>query len=208
MTEITRESIKDRNGIIALLKSTLPEKRYAHTLSVEKEALYIASQLGTNTDGVWRAALLHDLTKPLSLEEHIALAKKLKAELSENDLKSPETVHAKTGGALVKSLGEDYFSAIENHTTGKVEMSVLEKIIFVADYTEETRAYSSCTLERALLHSELEKAETEKEKLAALNRSVYRILDSTVSHLLEKKVFIHPATIDALEYYRTLNSEE
>ncbi|MBR6633048.1 MAG: HD domain-containing protein [Clostridia bacterium] len=198
-----------REELVALAKERLPEKRFLHTLSVEKEALYIASHLSPDlANDVSRASLLHDITKPWSYEEHIDFAKKTGRVLSENDLKSPETLHAMTGGIMARLMGESVWQAIECHTTGKPNMSPLEMIVFLADYTEETRTHRACMRERELLHEALEKANGYEEKLEAVRRSVCRVLDGTVSHLKEKNVFIHPLTLDALESYRTLIAKE
>lgn len=198
-----------RDGLISLIKEALPEKRFNHTLSVEKEALYIASRICPDlTEEASRASLLHDITKPWSYGEHIDFAKKTGAPLTEDDLKSPDTLHALTGGIYARLMGEESWRAIECHTTGKPRMSPLETTVFLADYTEETRKHGSCISERKLLHEALDKADGHEERLLALQHSVYRVLDTTVAYLNEKNVFIHPRTLDALEYYRTLIAKE
>ena len=88
------------------------------------------------------------------------------------------------------------------HTTGRPDMSLFEEIIFLADYVEETRKHTSCIEERHRLHSELERADR-SEMRRVIRRSVHRVLNATVNYLTEKQVFIHPLTLDALEYYRT-----
>ncbi len=193
------------NELREYVKKTLPEKRYLHTLAVEKETKYLASLLCPQfEEELSRAALLHDITKYLSTEEHITLS----GSLDENDLKSPETLHAVTGAVTARNMGESMWRTIECHTTGKADMSVFDMIIFVADYTEETRTHTSCISERKLLHNALDSTENKSERIAALRQSVLRILDNTVSYLKQKDVFIHPRTLDALEYYRTLTEEK
>ncbi len=181
-----------------LAQKALPEKRYLHTLEVEKEAVYLAGFFPeeVDTDALRNAALLHDITKYLTLEEHKALTDK---ELSADDLSSPETLHAKSGAAVARKAGEKYASAIESHTTGKPGMSLPEMILFIADYIEPTRQHKPCRKERELLHQELENGSNPER---ALNNSLIRILDSTVSYLLGKNTFIHPETIRTLNFYR------
>ena len=190
--------MKKRDEIIALIKEVLPEKRFKHTLSVEKEALYLASLLGLeNSEEISCASLLHDITKPLTFEEHKEIIKKL----SEDDLKSPEVLHALSGSIKAKEMGfnKNISSMIESHTTAKPDMTVFEEIIFVADYTEETRTYENCIKERERLHRELLENESEKRK-EILKKSVKRILESTVEYLNKKNSFIHPRTLLALDF--------
>ena len=191
--------------IIELAKSTLPEKRFLHTLAVEKETRYLSNLLCPEFEKeLVHAALLHDITKYLTVEEHIKTACDT---LDENDMKSPETLHAKSGAVLVRNMGESLWRTVKYHTTGKPDMSLFEMIIFLADYVEETRIHSSCIKERERLHSELCAVER-KERLPVLRHSVERVLDGTVKYLTNKQVFIHPLTLEALDHYRTLNTEE
>ena len=181
----------------ALVKEALPEKRFLHTLSVEKETRFLAGLLCPEfEEELARAALLHDITKYRSTEEFPDVT------LTEEDIKSPETVHAKTGAIFTRSLGENMWRTVMYHTTGRANMSLFEEIVFLADYVEETRKHVSCIREGHRLHSELENARR-CEMHGIIRRSVCRVLDSTVKYLSEKQVFIHPLTLDALEYYRT-----
>lgn len=186
-----------RDELTELVKSTLPEKRFLHTLSVEKETRFLAGLLCPEfEEELSRAALLHDITKystPEDLPE---------CQLTEDDIKSPETVHAKTGAIFARNIGENMWRTVMYHTTGRPDMSLFEEIIFLADYVEETRKHTSCIEERHRLHSELESADR-SEMRRVIRRSVHRVLNATVNYLTEKQVFIHPLTLDALEYYRT-----
>ncbi|MBQ7897474.1 MAG: nicotinate (nicotinamide) nucleotide adenylyltransferase [Clostridia bacterium] len=191
-----------REDILKLIKERLPEKRFLHTLKVEKEALRLAEILCPDfKENVSRAALLHDVTKPLSLEEHLELKKDLSAE----DLKSPETLHALTGAELAKRVlfeNSDVVSMIKKHTTAQEEMSLLDMIIFVSDYVEETRTHTACISERERLHRELEECTSREEKYYILLDSVIRILENTLSYLEKKQSYIHPRTVSALSALR------
>lgn len=196
------EKKASREDLLRLIKERLPEKRFLHTLKVEEEALWLADILCPEfKNEISRAALLHDVTKKLSLEEHL----KLRGNMSEEDLKSPETLHALTGAEFAKNeLFESsaVVSMIERHTTAHPEMSLLDMIIFVSDYTEETRTHSSCVSERERLHRELEKSNAREEKYYILLDSVIRILESTLSYLEAKQSYIHPRTVSALNALR------
>ena len=90
--------------------------------------------------------------------------------------------------------------AIHCHTTGKEDMSLFEKLLFIADFTEETRVHKSCITERKTLDTALENAKnTERE----IDASVLRILENTVSYLTEKKVFIHSDTCRAIDFLKS-----
>lgn len=195
----------DRKELEESLRATLSPERYSHTLEVEKKALYIADALCPDfKEVVSRAALLHDITKPKTLEEQIALADSLNIHLDENDLASPQTLHAKTGAGYVRTvLGEeDVADIILTHTTGAPNMSIWQMIVFISDYIEDTRHHDACIKERTLFEKSLKNATTFQEKVSSLRQSVYRILQGTVAHLEEKKSFIHPLTLEALDYYR------
>lgn len=199
--------MKKREELIALLKEVLPEKRFNHTLSVEKEALFLSDLVSSEfSEELSLASLLHDVTKPLTFEEHI----KRLSDLTEDDLKSPETLHALSGAVRAKELGfsENVSSMIECHTTAKPEMTLPEMILFVADYTEETRTYQSCREERERLHRELLNETDLNKRRLILNKSVVRILENTVKYLENKNSFIHPRTLLALgSMQRTINEK-
>jgi len=181
------------------VKGMLPEKRFSHTLAVEKETLYIASHLCPEFAGeLCRAALLHDVTKYLPPDEHAKIADAL----TENDIKSPDTLHANSGAVVARKMGEPMWRTVASHTTGKADMSLFEMILFTADYTEETRTHDTCKKERAFLHDAIENARSFAEKRRALEEAVKHILENTVSYLKEKNTFIHPRTLDALDFYR------
>ena len=191
--------LKTRDEIIALVKEKVKVSRLIHTLGVEEEALFLSSLLAPElSEEISRAALLHDVTKYLTLEEHL----KLKPDLTENDLKSPATIHALSASAFAKNVlfeSDAVSSMIEYHTTGNEKMTIPEMIIFVADYTEKNRNHLSCMTERERLHRELTSSVSKEERYEILLSSVIRILENTVSYLEEKNSFIHPKTFDALE---------
>lgn len=198
-TGLFKKRKKTRDELVSLVKERLSEKRFIHTLGVEEEALYLASLLAPEqSDEISRAALLHDVTKYLTLDEHL----KLKPDLTENDLKSPDTIHALTAAVFARKVlfeSDAVSSMIEHHTTANEKMTLGEMIIFVADYTEKNRSHLSCTLERERLHHELLLAHSREERYEILLSSVIRILENTVTYLTEKNSFIHPKTFDALK---------
>lgn len=128
-----------------LLCVRLSEKRMHHVLMVRKQALRLAELYGVDAKKAELAALLHDVTKEESIE--LQLQKLIKSDIifSEEILRTPPLYHAKTGMLFAREeLGiadEDILNAISYHTTGRGGMSMLEKVIFVADATSEERRY-------------------------------------------------------------------
>ena len=105
-------------------------------------------------------------------------------------------MHAFTGAERLKREGknESVVNAVRYHTTGRPNMTEIEKIIFIADYIEENREYENCKSARSAY---LQGEKTSKN----LDKLIYTVLKYTVDHLKEKKVYIHPLTIDAAKWY-------
>ncbi len=192
----------DFNKLVELVRPYEDEKRFAHTLAVVREAEYLAEYacLDEDTrDKVKIAALMHDITKRLSEEEHRAIAQKYGFTLECDE----PTMHEKTGAYFAREVFGDIidgeiFSMISSHTTGKPNMSVPEMIVFIADYTEETRKHGVCRDTREYLHGECEKIGKNKTAGASLLREVTkRIMRSTLIFLLEKDSRIDIGTIAA-----------
>ena len=189
------------NALCEKVREIEGEERFAHTLSVANECLSLASVFSLTvpvTRRLYKAAILHDITKHLSQSEHIALAGELGIELTEDDLESPAVLHQLTGAALIrrdfpKYASDTVISAVKKHTTGDKNMSVTDKILFLADYIEPCRRWESCIKTREYFYSLLEK----ERKTKALDLAVIKCLENTISHLREKGMSIHRGTLDA-----------
>ncbi len=126
------------------VKSRLSEKRFKHTEGVIKRAVEYAKVYNANMEDTKLAALAHDIAKEIPQEEAFNLIKKYEIELDEIEKVNFNLVHSKLGAEIVKEkygFNEDIINAIKYHTTGRENMSILEKIIFLADATEENRTY-------------------------------------------------------------------
>lgn len=182
------------------------DKRFEHTISVANECKKIAEIFSLTVPlsrRLYKAALLHDITKHLSYDEHIALALANGIVLSENDLKSPSVLHQITGAVkarieFAKYTDDVVYSAIRKHTTGSSDMSLADKILFLADYIEPTRKYNACIETREYFYSLLEC----ERRTKALDLAIIRCYENTIAHLNGK--FIHPDTLTA---YNALNSQ-
>lgn len=143
-------------------------------------------------DEVYRAALYHDYTKE---KDQSLLVKEYG--ISDTALeRSPAVIHAFTAAEYLKRQGEKeaVVNAVRYHTTGRPNMTDIEKIIFVADYIEENREYETCKNAR---NEYLKEEKTPQQ----LDKLIYKILKNTVDHLAEKKAEIYPLTLETMEWY-------
>ena len=174
------------------VKLRLSEKRFKHTLSVLDAAKRIGSFFSEiDLSELSCAALLHDVTKELSYDEQIALFDESESELSEEDRETSAIVHSLSAPIVVKRdfikfATPNILSAVENHTTGCAGMSIFEKIIFIADYVEDTRTYETCIAVRKDLYDALSDKKTLRQNEDALDRAVYMSLDFTEKSILKQ----------------------
>ena len=196
--EIRKDEVREQ--LLLRLQKEISPIRLAHVLSVEREAAELSALLGAeNERDVRLAALYHDLTKEKSVEEQILLAKEFGITFSPEDLSSPAVLHGMTAALLARRDGyvsEEACRAIEHHTMGAEKMSLSEKILYFADYIEETRPYPACRLLRQEFYGSF--PEEKSKRPYHLNQCVYRAMEDTVKHLKEKERAIHPQTVQAM----------
>ncbi len=146
-------------------------------------------------DKILEAAYMHDFTKEYSEDQHIAILKKYAVPLDGYEDIAPKLLHSKTAYAIAKhvyALREDICLAVLYHTTGRENMTPIEKIIYLADYIEKNRTHVACTDVRDTYNLLL----TEKHA-HPLEEAILYSLDLTIEDLLRKKQVIHPDTIRA-----------
>lgn len=140
----------DKNQILNIVKQNTSKSRFEHTLRVADLATKLASHYGIDIDKTWLAAILHDLEKNISLEENDLLVRMYG--LEDKYIGNQNLSHSKLAAVVSRDkLGiydEDILNAIAFHTTGRANMSMLEKIIFVADTCEEGRTYKEAAMLR------------------------------------------------------------
>ncbi len=193
-------SEKQLSSLKEEISKTLSPKRMAHVLAVENMAVRLGKLFDCDLSILRAAALLHDNTKELSNEEQLALLSSYSVIPLPEELSSMPTIHAITGALVIPDRYPDFDNetmknAVRYHTTGREGMSIEEKIIFLADFIDETRTYPSCVeLRNEFFSAEPEKM-TAKEREEHLDRAVLRSIESTLSHLRAKGSPIHPATL-------------
>ncbi|MCL2044865.1 MAG: nicotinate (nicotinamide) nucleotide adenylyltransferase [Oscillospiraceae bacterium] len=139
----------------------LDSRRVAHVKGCEIEAIALAKRWAVDIDDAREAAILHDITKMLSLEENIKVFSEHGITPTEVEIAEEKLMHAKTGALLAKSefgVSDAVFDAIYCHTTGKVDMSDLEKIIFIADFIEVERDFPGVEELRKVAYENLNEA--------------------------------------------------
>ena len=184
----------------------MSEKRYNHTLEVEKMAARIGEiYLPEDIDVLRAAALLHDITKEESTDAQIALCERFGIPVSDRDKRSQKTFHAKTAAALIAEkypsfADDEVISAVRWHTTGKPHMTLTEKIIYLADYIDMSRKFEDCVKLRNLFWSVDFSKMTEEEKTAHLRDVLIFSYDLTIRGLLDEEKLVDPNTIEARNY--------
>lgn len=183
--------------LIDRVRALISERRFNHTLGVVRASEHIARSIDPAlVVKAKHAALLHDVTKEMNQD---SLISSYNIALTDDDKKSPETLHALTAVPYISEnfpgfAAGDILTAIKTHTTGDENMSILSKILFVADYVEEGRRYPSSAELRNALYSELAASRNKEEALVALDRAVVASIDFTLTHLESCGKFIHPKT--------------
>ena len=168
--------------------SMVKAKRIPHIRGTEETAVLLAQRFGADPGQARRAAILHDCTKYLSMEEQLALCARYDIPLDELERRNLKLLHSKTGAALARHMfGEpdEVVSAIFWHTTGRAGMTKLEKIIYLADYMEPTRDFEGVEALRRLAERDLDKA-------------VAMGLSMTIEEMRQRGNEVHPATCSAL----------
>ena len=176
-----------------LLKEKLLPKRYVHSLNVADSARDLAERYGYDTEKAYFAGLVHDIMKNASDEEQLQIMEKGGIILSRTEKNNPKLWHAMAGECYLRTemgiTDKEILSAVRYHTTGKAGMSLLDKIVYIADYISVERDYSDVDVMRELA--------TEK----GLDEAALYALKYSVATLSQKEKLIHP---DSIEYYNEL----
>ena len=200
LTEKANEYIKEKSfysadsyeKIKALLKERLDEHRYIHSLGVADSAKELALRFGGDEKKAYLAGLLHDITKNETNERQLKLFESDGIILNQVEKNNPKLWHAMTAPVYIKNkigiTDAEILSAVRYHTTGKAGMTLLEKIVYIADYISAERDYPDVDVMRALSCESLEKA------------ALYS-LKYTFKKLSQCELVIHP---DSLAFYNEL----
>ena len=167
--------------------SYLKHQRIPHVLGTEQEAIRLAERYGADVGKARVAALLHDCTKRLDLEEQLALCRRYHIQLDALEEKTLKLLHAKTGAAVARDVfgvDDEIYRAIWWHTTGHAGMTLLEKVMYLADYIEPSRVFPGVEDLRRACYEDLD-------------RGLLMGLEMTIQEMTELGTPVHRATLEA-----------
>lgn len=171
-----------------IVKETLSEKRYNHSVGVAKRAVELAKIYGEDIEKARIIGIAHDIAKQMPNEEAIKYVKENGIIFDEIEEKEPSLWHSKIGADIaIKKLGftKEMAQAILYHTTGNVNMNTMDKIIYLADKTEEGRDYIDLDLAREISNTDIDEGVLYVAKVA-------------IEYSLKKGGLIHPDTTDLI----------
>ena len=176
----------------SIIKSRLSEGRYIHSLNVAASAAELSKIYNCNRDKAYLAGLLHDITKEESLDVQYRLIEENSHSLTKLERNNPSVIHQMSGEAYCRlKLGitdEEILSAIRYHTTGKANMTTLQKVVYTADFISADRNYPDVEEMRSLA-------------LKSLDDAILYSLKHTILELTSKAELIHP---DSFECYNSV----
>lgn len=181
------------------LAKYLDENRYEHTLGVMFTCASLAMVHGYDLKDAQAAGLLHDSAKCIPNKKKLKICAEHHIPVSDFEKEHPFLLHAKLGAYIAKTkynvTDEEILSAITYHTTGKPDMTMLEKIVYIADYIEPARNKAPRL------------AEIRKLAFEDLDECMYQILKDTLTYLDENPDDVDSATKDAYVYYTTIHED-
>lgn len=190
-------------AVAAMIPQFISGKRLAHTLAVEQEcialsALFLTHPALMSEEDAYKlriAALLHDITKEKNTEEHAALCAKYRIPLTDYELSAPKVLHSKTAPPLARETVNRQFGtnivddtvcdAIRTHTTGAAQMSLIGKLLYLADYIEPTRTFEDCVTLRHAFYDGIDRHLNDPDALCRhLDRTMILSFDMTIRDLV------------------------
>lgn len=168
------------------LENLLDKPRLTHSAGVRSTAVQMARRYGVDTEKAALAGLLHDLAKPLTEGDLLKLAGDFDILIDTVDREYPPLLHAPVGAELARRKfgieDPEVLGAIRWHTTGRQGMSLLEAIIYLADYIEPGRKFTGVQTMRRL-------------EAKSLRAAILYSMDSTIRYLLRSGRSVHPNTL-------------
>ena len=169
------------------VKSRLSEKRFFHSECVMERAMELAKKFDFDIETAAKVGIAHDIAKEIPNEEKIKYVEKNGIAIDDIEKENPSLLHAKIGEDIViKELGftKEMGREIRAHTTGIPEMTLIDKILFIADRTSKERGFADIDYLNSLLDESIDKA-------------VLYIIDKKIMLQIEKKATMHPDSITA-----------
>ena len=172
--------------------SMLSPLRIPHVKACESEAVDLAKRWGVSTDDAREAAILHDITKKLDFSQNMCIIAKHGLTASISGINEEKLLHSITGALVALSdygVSNNVAEAIKWHTTGRAGMSMLDKVIYIADYIEATRDFPGVRKLRNIAYNDI-------------NEAMKIGLEMTVNDLKTRGITPNVSTLDALEEFK------
>ena len=179
---------KEREFYTQHIRERLSDYRFRHSVNVSKESVRLAERYGGDVEKAELAGLLHDVMKDAGKKEQLDIIEKYGVKLNEVEQQAPKLWHAIAGAVYVKKVlrirDKDVVNAVRYHTTARAEMTLLEKIVFIADYTSEDRDYKGVEKMR-------------KASNVSLEYAMEEALAFDIEERADEHTAIHPDTFEA-----------
>lgn len=169
----------------------LNPRRVPHVVGCEQEARLLAQRWGIDPETAAEAGILHDMTKRWTAEEQLRYCAEKGIVLDDAERHNPQLLHARTGAVAAKELfgaPDEICDAIRWHTTGKPEMNLFEKILYLADMIEPKRDFPGVAQLRTLAYEDLESAMAEALRLS-------------VESIRQRNLYVYKDTLEAYRWY-------
>jgi len=180
--------MKDEAYILKTLENLLDKKRLEHSIGVSNTSQQLAARFGAHPHKAKIAGLVHDCAKGLTRQQMIDAIKRYNLRLDTVTIMEQELIHGPLGAAMAADIFEiddlDILNAIRYHTTGRANMTILEKIVYLSDFIEPSRCYPGVDRLRDLAFKDLDDA-------------IIKAFSNTIDYVLRLGSLIHPLTIDA-----------
>lgn len=171
-----------------LLKNRLTPKRYNHSLCVADEAVRLAEKYGGDTEKAYLAGLLHDITKNATQEEHLHIFEEFGIILNSVEKNAEKLWHAISGAAFIEHklniCDNEIITAVRYHTTARKNMTLLEKLLYLADFTSADRDYDDVDVMRQKVDISIQSA-------------LEYALSYTINDLVSQNKPLHLDTVEA-----------
>ncbi len=198
--------IEALEGLRARVAAVMSEKRFFHTAKVEEMivrlgALYCPEQIPM----LRAAALLHDITKEYSAEQGAQVLVDHGISVTKQDILTPKTLHARTAALIIPErfglfAAEPLLRAVRYHTTGRADMTIEEKLLYLADYIDESRKFPDCVMLRKMFWEAKPEDMTAEEQRKHLDRVLVRSFDMTIMGLLSDGTIVSEDTFAARNF--------
>jgi len=182
----------DEKNIIKRLKSLLGPDRFKHSMRVREKVLHLSKFHKINLKKARIAGLLHDVSRYMDRKGLLKFAEKIHLPIDPISRNEPKLLHAPISAHIARTefgiKDRQILKAISSHTLGRKNMTMLEKIIYVADHVEEGRSHADAMRARKLAESDIDQA-------------IVAISNSMIKYLQGRNLPVHPKALEVRDYY-------